>query len=76
MSDQPSRNDQQEHDRRVATILKQARRETGVRDLLAFALAKMWTALLGVGAVVYSFFSKSHLPPVAEPKTSVKHYDS
>ena len=70
VSDQAHQTDQQEHHRRVAAILKQARRETGVRDLLTFGLATMWTALLGLGAVLYALFAKWRVRPTAESTTS------
>ena len=75
MSDHPHQIDLQEHDRRVAAILKRARRETGVRDLLTFALVKMWATLLGVGAAAYWLFSKWHRPSLAKPKTVIRPSD-
>ena len=73
--DHPHQTDQREHDRRVAAILKRARRETGARDLLTFTLAKMWTALLAIGAVAYSLLSKWHRP-AAEPNTVIRPSDT
>ena len=69
MPNQPHEIDQREHDRRVQTILTRARRETGVRDLLTFGLATMWTALLSLGAVLYALFARSRVRPPAKPTT-------
>ncbi len=36
---------------RIRQIVRRARREVGVRDLLTFCLARIWTVLLILGAV-------------------------
>jgi hypothetical protein len=46
------------HERRVQTVLRRARQETGVRDLVSFSLGRMWTVLLSLGAVVYALFAR------------------
>ena len=70
MPNQPHEIDQREHDRRAKAILRRARRETGDRDLLTFGLATMWTALLGLGAVLYALSAKWRVRPPAEPTNS------
>ena len=70
MPNQPHEIDQRDHNRRVKAVLKRARRETGVRDLLTFGLATMWTALLSLGVVLYALFAKWRVRPPAEPTTS------
>jgi hypothetical protein len=51
-------NDNEGHERRVASILSSARREVGVRDLLVFSCARMWTVVLAIGAVVYGLCTR------------------
>lgn len=41
------------HGRRVSKILDRARHETGVRDLVTFSGARMWTVLLALAAILY-----------------------
>ena len=53
MSDPEAFQDDQAHERRVQRILKQARRETGLRDLLTFCGARVWIAILALGAAAY-----------------------
>ena len=38
---------------RTDRILRRARREVVARDLIVFALGRMWLALLAIGAAVY-----------------------
>jgi len=48
------------HDRRVTNILTRARQEVGVRDLVTFSFARMWTVLLALGAVLYTLIEHSN----------------
>jgi hypothetical protein len=41
---------------RVDRVLARARHEVGARDLLTFALVRVWTALLSITVVFYVLF--------------------
>ena len=76
VSEQLHQTDQREHDRRVEAVLKRARRETGIRDLVTFGLAAMWTTLLDLGAVFYALLTERHVRPPTEPRSSRRTTDS
>jgi hypothetical protein len=57
----PTPDDHEGHERRVRKILTQARREVGVRDLVTFAFARMWTVVLAIGATMYALINRWHV---------------
>ena len=50
------------HEKRVQRIIQRARRETGMRDFLILSMARMWTVLLVLAAVVYTLFQRWREP--------------
>ncbi|MDH3718183.1 MAG: hypothetical protein OES79_08685 [Planctomycetota bacterium] len=50
------------HEERVTRILRRAGRETGLRDVVTFSLARAWSILLIVGSVMYVLFAGHEEP--------------
>jgi hypothetical protein len=50
------------HEERVSRILRRAGRETGLRDVVTFSLARAWSILLIVGSVMYVLFAGNQGP--------------
>ena len=44
---------------RIQRIVRRARREVGVRDLLTFCFARIWTVLLILGAVCSAWYAST-----------------
>jgi hypothetical protein len=56
MAESEVERDERAHERRVEQILRRARREVGLRDFLTFCGARLWTAVLAIGAELYAAF--------------------
>ncbi len=54
-------NAQQAHtsEQRIRRVIQRARREVGIRDLLTFCLARIWTVLLILGAVCSAWYASA-----------------
>lgn len=58
-------------EQRIRRIVSRARRETGLRDLVTFCVARMWSVLLILGAVCSAWYaSKGDHTPRPTPKLS------
>ncbi len=57
----PNQDQHEGHERRVRKILTRARHEVGVRDLVTFSFARMWTVLLAIGAAIYALVGSWHV---------------
>ena len=62
----PSVQQERTSQERIRRIVRRARQEVGVRDLLTFCLARIWTVLLILGAVYSAWYaskgSQNHSP--------------
>lgn len=54
MTESEVKRDEEAHERRVEQVLKRARHEVGLRDFLSFFGARLWTAVLAIGAELYA----------------------
>lgn len=46
-------------EQRIRRVVDRARREAGLRDLLTFCLARIWTVLLILGAVCSAWYAST-----------------
>ena len=54
-----SQTQKQSSEQRIRRIVERAQREVGIRDLLTFCLARIWTVLLILGAVCSAWYASS-----------------
>ena len=52
-------NDSPASTERVKNIMKSARQEAGMRDLLTHMLFRIWIPILSIGSIVFVFFNGS-----------------